>query len=98
MVGSGNMPMRRVNTYRVVKLHKRLWIEEVETGELVYTPPDFMRHRLQSREPMRALAQTFTAIGCRDIGAIVEFQASYGPRIPSTAAVASVAAGRPWRG
>lgn len=73
MVGS-------VNTYRVVKVNKRLWIEEVETDTLVYTPPDFMRHRLQSRQPMHDLAARFNETGARDIGAIVEFQTRYGPR------------------
>lgn len=80
MVGSGNMPMRLVNTFRVVKADKRLWIECVETEKRVYTPPDFIRHRLQSREPMRDLAWAFMTVGRRDIGAIVEFETRYGPR------------------
>ena len=65
-------------TFHVVKANKRLWIEVVETGERVYTPPDFIRHRLQSREPMRALADRFTVFGY-DIGAVVDFEVRYGP-------------------
>lgn len=79
MVGSGNMPWRLCNTFRVVKANKRLWIEAVETGERVYTPPEFMRHRLQSREPMHDLARRFTATGRYDIGAVVDFEVRYGP-------------------
>jgi hypothetical protein len=68
------------NTFRTVKANKRLWIECVETGERVYTPPDFMRHRLQSREPMHELARDFTAAGRYDISAVANFEAWYGPR------------------
>jgi hypothetical protein len=77
VVGSGNMPWRLVNTFQVIKANKRLWIECVETGERVYTPPDFMRHRMQSREPMRVLAYRFTATGRYDIGSVVEFEARF---------------------
>ena len=69
-----------VSTFRAVKANKRLWIECVETGEWIYSPPDFIRHRLQSREPMHNLAEAFTASGRRDIGAIVEFEMRYGRR------------------
>lgn len=37
----------------VVKRNKRLWVIDRQ-GALVYTPPDFIR--LQSREPLNALA------------------------------------------
>ena len=43
-------------TYNVVKRNKRLYIEQKETGELVYTPPDFIK--LHSRKPLLELADS----------------------------------------
>jgi GNAT superfamily N-acetyltransferase len=71
-------PSGGVMDYECVKQNKRLWIRCIETGELVYTPPNFIK--LQSRDPMDELASKFTEIGSRDIGAIVVFQTKYGPR------------------
>jgi hypothetical protein len=65
------------NSFQVIKANKRLWIETVETGERVYTPPDFMRHKMQSREPMRRCAAAFTAAGRYDIGAVVELESAF---------------------
>lgn len=73
--------MTRANAFRTVKANKRLWIECVETGERVYTPPDFIRHRLQSREPMRFLANKFNEMGRYDINEVMKFEAWYGPTI-----------------
>ena len=67
-------------TFEVIKANKRLWIRQVETGELVYTPPDFIRHRLQSRLPMEQLAESFNKVGERAISAIAELEARYSPR------------------
>lgn len=44
--------------YKVVKRHKRLWIDD-ENGNPVYTPPDFIR--LQSREPLKELAENLSS-------------------------------------
>lgn len=73
----GAAGVTRANTFQVVKANKRLWIECVETGERVYTPPDFIRHRLQSREPMRFLANKLNEIGRYDIGAVVAFESRF---------------------
>jgi hypothetical protein len=63
--------------FELVKQHKRLWIREVETGKCVYTPPDFMRHRLQSRAPMQVLAGKFNDSLRFDIQAIIDFEAAF---------------------
>jgi hypothetical protein len=68
------MAPRHPVTYEIVKRDKRVWLREVETGRLVYTPPNFVRHRLRSREPMIELAKAMTAKLRYDIGAIVDFE------------------------
>jgi hypothetical protein len=68
------------NTFESVKVHKRLWLREVETGNLVYTPPEWVRSRLQGREPMRELAAAMTERGRYDINLIIEFETRYNPR------------------
>ena len=74
-------PARFPVTYRVVKVAKRLWIEELETGNLVYTPPEWVRARLQSREPMHELARAMTERLRYDINPIIEFETRYNPRL-----------------
>ena len=69
----------RVCTYEVRKIHKRLHVTELETGAVVYTPPDFVK--LPNRAALRDLADAFTAAGCRrDIGAIIAFESTYSIR------------------
>ena len=60
----------------VVKRHKRLHIEIMESGKLLYTPPDFVK--LHSREPLQALAEKFTRLQRRDVGLIAEFEYQHG--------------------
>ena len=57
-----------------VKSNKRLWIREITAGEFVYTPPDFLRHRLNGREPMVELARIATERGELHIFDIMEFE------------------------
>lgn len=61
--------------FEVVKSHKRLWIREVETGELVYTPPNHVN--LPGRDPLIQLASSMTKY---DINLIAEFEDSYSKR------------------
>jgi hypothetical protein len=68
-------------SYECVKHQKRMWLREAETGELVYTPPDFMRHKLQSRESMRELASRLSEIGRYDINTIIDFESRYSRRV-----------------
>ncbi|QIG65897.1 hypothetical protein phiOC_p236 [Ochrobactrum phage vB_OspM_OC] len=39
----------------IVKINKRLYLKDEESGKLIYTPPDFIRHRC-NREMMNKLA------------------------------------------
>jgi hypothetical protein len=59
--------------YRVVKNHKRLWVENEATGELVYTPPNFLR--LTGRDGMRQLAEALNA-GEPYIRAVIAFESA----------------------
>jgi len=59
---------------RVVKRHKRLWIDD-EDGNPVYTPPDFIR--MQSREPLKMLAENLSSRPYID--AVMEFEATVRP-------------------
>lgn len=74
------VPARHPVTFEVTKHAKRLWLREVETGSLVYTPPEFIRHRMQSREPMRDLAKAMTDKLRYCISAICVFEARFNPR------------------
>lgn len=80
-------PSNHPVTYECVKVHKRLWLREVETGKLVYTPPEWVRVRLPSRKPMEDLARQMTSgwgecLGLRyDIRLITAFETKYNPRM-----------------
>lgn len=67
-----------IGTCVVVKVNKRLHIRSVETGEIIYTPPDFVR--VPHREAMGDLARVFTEKKTRDIAAIIEFEARWTKR------------------
>jgi len=67
-----------VYTHVVVKENKRLFIKRFETGEVVYTPPDFIRPHIRSRAQLKALADRLTA-GGDYITEVVAFQASLYP-------------------
>jgi len=58
----------------VVKRSKRLLVEVMETGKVLYSMPDFLRPKLINREPLRALAATFTEKQRADIGDIIAFE------------------------
>jgi 3-hydroxy-3-methylglutaryl CoA synthase len=62
----------------VVKRDKRLRIEVQETGEVLYTVPDFLRHRT-NRDDLKGLADHFTARQNRDIIAVIWFEAQRRP-------------------
>lgn len=57
---------------RVVKRHKRLWIDD-DDGNPVYTPPDFIR--LQNREPLVHLADKLESTPYID--AVMAFEAAH---------------------
>ena len=55
------------------KVNKRLWIQNVVTGELIYTPPDFIK--LHSRDSMEELALRASMRGRLDIMELMVFEA-----------------------
>jgi hypothetical protein len=63
------------NTFEVIKKNGRLWIECVETGELVYTMPNFVS--INRREDLRSLAELMTIAGHRDIELIMWFETKF---------------------
>lgn len=66
-----------VHTHEVIKHHKRLYIRCNETGELVYTPPDFLRPYIRNREGLKKLARRLNYEWFKPIGAIMDFEASF---------------------
>lgn len=56
----------------VVKTNKRLHIIDIRSGEVVYTPPDFVR--IPNREALRGLATSFNWLGRRSIDEIAQFE------------------------
>lgn len=58
--------------FECVKLHGRLWIQDQDTGALLYTPPDFLR--LSSRDPLRAMAAEASTQGYLDIRQVIAFE------------------------
>lgn len=62
-------------TTRVKKYNKRLYIEIIETGELYYTPPDFIREKMNSRKKLVDLSDRLSYIPFRDwIDEIMKFE------------------------
>lgn len=62
-------------TPEVIKKNKRLYIRVRETGELYYTPPDFIRKKIQSREIMVDLCNELSYIPYQDwFNVIFEFE------------------------
>jgi hypothetical protein len=41
----------------VVKYNKRLWIKDIDSGRLIYTPPDFLRHLIKNRSDLEELCR-----------------------------------------
>lgn len=67
-----------IYTHRVVKRDKRLWIERLETGEVVYTPPDFLRSYIRDRNGLIAMAAELTT-GTDYITAVIRFESGLRP-------------------
>ena len=76
---SASKPSDHPVTYEAVKRHKRLWLMEVETGNLVYTPPSWVK--LPNRSPMHALAWGMTDRLKYDIDLIMAFETTFNPRL-----------------
>ena len=69
-------------THVVVKRNKRLFIGRLETGDTVYTPPDFIRPHMKSRDQLKVLAEKLTA-GESYIDAVVAFESGVLPAAPT---------------
>jgi len=57
-----------------MKAYKRLFIQDIETGELIYSPPDFLT---VSRHQMEEMAHTACCKGCLPIRDVVSFEAEW---------------------
>ena len=68
---------RWVHTYKVIKKNKHLFLQCVETGELVYSPPNFLR--LTSRQDLQDLGDELTA-GREFVEAVTAFEKHFHPR------------------
>lgn len=64
-------------TYQLVKRYKRLCIILVETDKVVYTPPDFIRHRIRDRNSLQKVVDKFNEVGDYSIKAIMEFEGTF---------------------
>lgn len=64
-------------SYQVVKRNKRLYIESCDSGNTVYTPPDFIRPHMKSRDQLKTLADKLTA-GESYIDAVTAFESGFG--------------------
>lgn len=64
--------------FSLSKRHKRLVILNKD-GEIVYTPPDFMRRFVPSRQELQFVVDKFNAIGQYDIQSIMEFESKFHP-------------------
>ena len=56
--------------YAIIKKNKRLHVER--DGEMIYTPPDFVK--LNNRAALQMLADNFNELQRRDITIISEFE------------------------
>jgi hypothetical protein len=75
------LPKGKPITQRFIcnKVNKRLWVQDVVTGQLLYTPPDFIR--LQSRDLIEELATRASMRNKLDIMDIMVFE-GLAPRAP----------------
>ena len=62
----------------VLKRNGRLRIVNKESGEVVYTPPNFVR--FPYRAALWSLADTFTKVGDRCFNSIMEFEDRWNER------------------
>lgn len=65
--------------FGIRKLNRRLRIVVVETGESVYTPPDFVRSAMRSRNDLSDLMAAANTKGHLDIRDITEFETAMRP-------------------
>lgn len=63
-------------SFSVVKFGGRLVIMN-EKNETIYSPPDFIKQKIVSRDSLQQLAETFKERNGRDIDAIQTFEASF---------------------
>jgi hypothetical protein len=66
--------MRFWGTATVVKRNKRMFIEVLETGKELYTPPDHLRPHIKTRDKLRELAHVFTIKQERRIEDVIAFE------------------------
>lgn len=78
MIHSGE-PEPHVRSHVVAKHNKRLVVRCVETSEVVYTPPDFLRPLIRNRDGLQTLANRLTLEWARPIRAIMDFESSVRP-------------------
>ena len=64
-------------THRVVKRNKKLVVICFETGDVVYTPPDFLRKKMVNRDRLEHLADRLNIEWLNPIEAIMEFESSF---------------------
>lgn len=58
-----------------IKLNKRLYLKDEETGKLVYTPPDFIRHKC-NRQVLDKLAEEINSGETTYIKAVIKFESN----------------------
>jgi len=63
--------------FAIQKINKRIHI--VNGGRPVYSPPDFIRGRVRSRDDLQLVADAFNARGDYDVGAVMEFETKLRP-------------------
>ena len=66
--------------FAIQKINKRLHI--VNGGRPVYSPPDFVRGRVRSRDDLQLVADAFNARGAYDVVAVMEFETKLRPGRP----------------
>ena len=66
----------------VVKHNRRLYLKEMETNSLVYTPPDFIRNRC-NRQLLQWLADEINEGSETYIKCIIKFEAGRRPKTPN---------------
>lgn len=72
LIGNHPIVARSSGKYAVVKAAQRLWLQNQETGNLIYTPPNFVKKN--SQKPLVEMAERVEAQGFLDIEDIIEFE------------------------
>ena len=63
--------------FTLQKVNGRLHI--IKNGKSVYSPPDFIRHKIRSKEDLQKVVDIFNTKNNYDIDAIVEFETNLRP-------------------